>query len=267
MIHSGLLSHGPAGAARWFLTDRHGGAGLFPYDTFNLSFNVADDRATVHLNRGIVIDELRGHGVDQGLAFMQAEHGRRAAVVAPSTITALDYSEHGAPDHGVVDVPGVDVLITQTPGLAIAALSADCVPSVLADMTAGVLAAVHAGWRGVSMDAIGAALDEMERLGARAQDTVALVGPAICGECYEVGPEVVEAVSDPEATSTTFRGSQGVDLRRSVKSRLADRGVTLMRYPVECTAESEDLFSHRAEGETGRQAAIVVFTPEALEGA
>jgi YfiH family protein len=90
---------------------------------------------------------------------------------------------------------GVDALITATPGVVLVILTADCVPIVLHDPVAGVLACVHAGWRGTAAGVTAAAVAAMQRQGARPSDVVAGIGPAIGADRYQVGPDVHEAVT------------------------------------------------------------------------
>ena len=89
-----------------------------------------------------------------------------------------------------------DALVTTSPGVVLAILTADCVPIVLHDPVAGVLACVHAGWRGTVAGVTAAALAAMQGLGTRPSDVVAGIGPAVGADRYQVGPDVHEAV-DP----------------------------------------------------------------------
>ena len=90
---------------------------------------------------------------------------------------------------------GADALVTASPGVVLAILTADCVPIVLHDPVAGVLACVHAGWRGTVAGVTAAAIAVMQGLGARPSDVIAGIGPAIGADRYQVGPDVHEAVS------------------------------------------------------------------------
>ena len=90
-------------------------------------------------------------------------------------------------------VASTDALVTADPGTALAILVADCVPIILADPQAGVLACVHAGWRGTVAGVTGAALHAMQALGARPERILAAIGPAVAADRYQVGPEVAAA--------------------------------------------------------------------------
>src|SRR4051794_35407022 len=154
---------------RRVVTDRRGGRSASPYDSFNLGDHVDDDPAAVAANRARVAREL---GVPEDrLVWMSQVHGTGVAVV--------DQPQPGP-------VADVDALVTATSGLVLCVLVADCVPVLLADRVAGVVAAVHAGREGVRQGVLPATLSAMASLGARARHVTALLGPAVCGACYEV---------------------------------------------------------------------------------
>ena len=142
----------PSVRPRRVVTDRRGGRSVSPYDSFNLGDHVGDDPAAVAANRARVAREL---GVPEDrLVWMNQVHGTGVAVV-------------DGPQDG--PVPGTDALVTATRGLVLAVLVADCVPILLADHVAGVVAAVHAGREGVRQGVLPAALSAMASLGARAR--------------------------------------------------------------------------------------------------
>ncbi|MGZ4565856.1 MAG: peptidoglycan editing factor PgeF [Blastococcus sp.] len=232
----------PAVRPRRVVTDRRGGASAAPYDTSNLGEHVGDDAAAVAANRARVARELRVP--EDRLVWMTQVHGTGVAVV-------------DGPQQG--PVPDVDALVTATPGLVLCVLVADCVPVLLADPVAGVVAAVHAGREGVRQGVVPAALAAMTRLGARPGNVTALLGPAVCGACYEVPAamqaEVARAV--PDAAVRTRRGTPGLDLRAGLDARLRAAGVAEVVHDPRCTVEDPRLFSHRREGVTGRQAGLV----------
>src|SRR5690349_11876686 len=192
----------PSVRPRRVVTDRRGGRSRSPYDTFNLSDHVGDDPADVAANRGRVAAEL-GVAEDR-LVWMNQVHGTRVAVV-------------DGPQDGVV--PATDALVTTTPGLLLCVLVADCVPVLLADHDRGVVAAVHAGREGVRQGVVPAALSAMASLGARARHVTALLGPAVCGGCYEVPEKMQAEVARvaPAAVTTTRRGTPGLDLRAGLE--------------------------------------------------
>ena len=188
------------------MTDRRGGRSRSPYDTFNLGDHVGDEPADVAANRGRVAREL---GVPEDrLVWMSQVHGTGVAVV-------------DGPQAG--PVAATDALVTATRGLVLCVLVADCVPILLADHETGVVAAVHAGREGIRQGVVPAALSAMASLGARARHVTALLGPAVCGACYEV-PEAMQADVArvaPSAAVRTRRGTPGLDLRVGVEETCA----------------------------------------------
>ena len=220
-------------------TDRTGGVSAPPYDSNNLALHVGDDPAAVAANR----DRLGGPTV-----WMDQIHGARVEVV------------DGPRDDAV---PGTDALVTATPGLTLAVLVADCVPVLLADADAGVVAAAHAGRRGVQAGIVGQAIAAMERLGARAERITVALGPAVCGRCYEVPRAMQEEVADglPESRATTRAGTPALDLRAGLRAQLEALGVPTVEVSDVCTAESPDHYSYRRDGVTGRFAGLVRLEP------
>ena len=232
----------PTVRPRRVVTDRRGGRSLSPYDSFNLGDHVGDDPAAVAANRERVAREL-GVGPDR-LVWMSQVHGTGVAVV--------EGPPEGPP-------PVVDALVTATPGLVLCVVVADCVPVLLADRVAGVVAAVHAGREGVRQGVVPAALSAMASLGARARNVTALLGPAVCGDCYEV-PDAMQADVArvaPAAAVRTRRGTAGLDLRAGLDERLRAAGIPEVVHDPRCTVEDPTLFSHRRDGTTGRQAGLV----------
>jgi polyphenol oxidase len=227
---------------RRVVTDRRGGRSASPYDSFNLGAHVGDDPAAVSANRERLARELGVPG--DRLVWMTQVHGAGVAVVDRAP---------GGP------VPDVDALVTATPGLVLCVLVADCVPVLLADPVAGVVAAVHAGREGLRQGVVPAALAAMTALGARPGDVQALLGPAVCGLDYEV-PRAMQVQVARIARSTavqTRRGTPGLDLRAGVAEVLQGAGVGQVVHDPRCTVEDRRLFSHRRDGVTGRQAGVV----------
>lgn len=227
---------------RRVVTDRRGGRSASPYDSFNLGDHVGDDPADVAANRARVAREL-GVATDR-LVWMSQVHGSRVAVV------------DGPQDE---PLPETDALVTSTPGLVLCVLAADCVPVLLTDPVAGVVAAIHAGREGVRKGVVPAALSAMASLGARARHVTALLGPAVCGSCYEV-PEPMQAELArivPAAAVRTRAGTAGLDLRAGLAELLTRAGIPDVVHDRRCTAEDRHLFSYRRDGVTGRQAGLV----------
>jgi hypothetical protein len=168
------------------VTARDGGASGGPYGTLNLSLSVGDEPASVLENRRRLAAAL-GASLDD-FVFARQVHGAGVRVVGDADRGSGAYSLDDA-------VGGADALVTATPGLVLAILTADCLPVVLHDPVAGVLACVHAGWRGTVAGVTAAAVAALRDLGSRPADIVAGLGPAIAGDHYQVGSDVHEAVT------------------------------------------------------------------------
>jgi len=187
-----------ASGADAVVTARSGGASAGPYATLNLSFSVGDDPACVLANRRRLAGAFGAGPGD--FVFARQVHGAGVRVVAEadrgSGAFSLDDAIGSASGAGLAGLAGgADALVTASPGVVLAILTADCVPIVLHDPVAGVLACVHAGWRGTVAGVTAAAVAAMRGLGARPSYVVAGIGPAIGADRYQVGPEVHEAVS------------------------------------------------------------------------
>jgi YfiH family protein len=223
------------------VTTRAGGVSKPPYDSFNLGHAVGDDPEAVAANRMRLADEL-GLAPDR-LVWMEQVHGRNAVIV-------------DGPRAEPVEV--TDALVTAEPGLALVALVADCVPVLLADPEAGVVAAVHAGRVGARVGVVPAALEAMRAAGAAIDRVEVLLGPSVCGECYEVPADMQADVEAhlPGSACRTRTGTAGLDLRAGLWRQLADAGVARIGIDPRCTVEDQSLFSHRRSKTTGRLAAL-----------
>ncbi|MGW5768159.1 peptidoglycan editing factor PgeF [Streptomyces longwoodensis] len=232
-----------ASGAHFAFTDRWGGVSAAPYAELNLGGAVGDDPGAVRTNRELAAKAL---GLDPDrVVWMNQVHGS-------------DVAEVDGP-WGTRPVPEVDGLVTAVRGLALAVLTADCVPVLLADPVAGVVAAAHAGRPGMVGGIVPAALDAMRALGADPARIVARTGPAVCGRCYEV-PEAMRtevAAVEPAAHAETSWGTPAVDVAAGVHAQLARAGVRDREQSPVCTLESSDHFSYRRDRATGRLAGYV----------
>jgi purine-nucleoside/S-methyl-5'-thioadenosine phosphorylase / adenosine deaminase len=175
-----------ASGADAVVTARTGGVSDGPYATLNLSLSVGDDPACVLENRRRLATAL-GAGPED-FVFARQVHGSGVRVVGEA--------ERGSGAFSLDDaIPDADALVTRSPGLLLAILTADCVPIVLHDPVAGVLACVHAGWRGTVARVSAAALAAMQTLGSRPSQVIAGIGPAASPARYQVGPDVHQAVT------------------------------------------------------------------------
>ena len=215
-----------------------------PYDRLDLGAHVGDEPASVAANRGRLRDALGG----AELVLAEQVHGREVAVV--------DGPQTSAP-------PAVDALVTATPGLALVVMAADCLPVLLADPSSGVVAAAHAGRPGLAAGVLEATLDAMARLGASPAGTRAVLGPAVCGGCYELPEALADEVGGkvPGSRSTTRWGTPAVDLAAGAQALLQRLGVGEVVRVGGCTVEQpEHFYSYRRDGVTGRHAGCVRLT-------
>ncbi|MCV7331008.1 peptidoglycan editing factor PgeF [Mycobacterium cookii] len=223
-------------------TTRVGGVSVAPFDTFNLGDHVGDDPTAVASNRARLSKAI-GLGADR-VVWMNQVHGDHVAVVDGPRDTPLDET---------------DALVTSTPRLALAVVTADCVPVLLADARAGVVAAVHAGRVGARDGVVVRAVEAMVAEGAHEADISVLLGPAVSGRNYEVPAAMADEVEAalPGSRTTTSTGTPGLDLRAGIACQLKALGVDAIDVDPRCTVDDANLFSHRRGAPTGRLASVV----------
>jgi polyphenol oxidase len=249
------------------VTTRQGGVSAGPYDSLNLSFSVGDDEAAVLANRHRAAAAMGVRLSD--LVFARQVHGGLARVVGAAdrgrgTLTLADA------------IDDTDALVTADPAAVLAVLVADCVPIVLYDPAARVLAVVHAGWRGTAAGVNAAALAAMSSLGARPGSVLAGLGPAIGADRYQVGADVRDAmigclgsgagaVLRPDGT-----GRWLLDLRAASRALLVRSGVPESQIHTAAVPTGPDpglFFSDRTARPCGRFALIArMAEPGGLAG-
>lgn len=203
-----------------------------------------------------------------------AENVRRASeAVLPGAALARVYQVHSA-DCVVAEPwpmdarPRADALVTDRPGLLLGIVTADCAPVLLADSAAGVVGAAHAGWRGAIDGVTDAAIEMMEKLGARRERIVAAVGPCIAQASYEVDDGFRERFVVAVRDNNRFfaigpSGKPHFDLEAYVVARLAAAGIGRVEAMAADTYASGDRFysyrraTHRGEGDYGRQFSLI----------
>lgn len=215
-------------------TDRYGGVSAPPYDYLNLGDQVGDISDNVAKNRASLVSRVGP------TLFMNQVHGNQFYV-------AQSAGE---------EIPTCDALITTTPGINLAVQVADCIPLLIHGDS--VVAAVHVGRKGLVNDIALRVLDEMKRLGGK--NFTALIGPHICGSCYEVSQDVFEEVISkyPASQSQTLQGTLALNLARSLAEILVQQGVTVKKSDI-CTVESLDHFSYRRDKITGRTVGVIAL--------
>jgi hypothetical protein len=167
-------------------------------------------------------------------------------------------THHGRLD-GLLIAEGADGHATGTAGLLLTVSVADCIPIALADPAHRRVAIVHAGWRGVAAGAVEAAVRAMTAMGSQPAGLIAHLGPAICGQCYEVGPEVHERLGLCRPAA-----NQPIDLPELARRRIIAAGVpvdAVSRSPWCPRCEPTRFFSHRA-GAEGRQIGFIGIRPD-----
>ena len=204
---------------------------------------------------------LRAPDVDAGTILERFREFRQAMRPA-FTALQVAHQVHGAQVAWHAGVaPGFHVLddadghASAEAGLLLAVSVADCVPVYLAARDGSAFALLHAGWKGIAAGVLDAGLSALHRhAGVRPADVVAHCGVAICGDCYEVGPEVVRAID-----GRVVRGRSRLDLRGALVRRAEAAGVHDVTVSPLCTSCDRDrFFSHRASGgASGRQLAYL----------
>jgi len=235
-------------------TYRSGGTSVGAYQSLNMGLHVGDTHSAVVENRRRVANAL-GFELPAMVCAEQVHEGEVAVV---SSVEA----GRGALE--IVDaIPGVDALITDTPGLLLTLCFADCVPVLFVDPALRVIAVAHAGWRGIVAGVIENTVREMnEQFGCRVETILAAIGPCIGPEAFEVGAEV--ATFFPEDRLDDYPRPH-IDLPSATYRRLISVGVPAgnIQRSEECTVAHPDrYFSHRRDGgQTGRMAALIGIPP------
>ena len=199
-------------------------------------------------------------------AFSPAEAGQDAARARLAEALGMPVASVGQV-HGVavatVRGPGHvadhDGVVTDTPGLVLSVVAADCALVLLADAEAGVVGACHSGWRGTVGGVAGETVAAMRALGARPERTVAALGPCISVDAFEVGEEVAAEFDPAVVVRRPGWPRPHVDLRADLVRQLAAAGVTAVEASDGCTVGDNDrYFSYRAEaGTPGRMLGFV----------
>lgn len=215
---------------------RNGGVSGGLYASLNIGFGSDDEKAAVAENRRRTMEALRLP--EAALTTVYQVHG--ATAVRADTPWAH------------ADAPKADGLVSNTPGVALGIATADCAPVLFADERAGVIGACHAGWKGAHGGITDATIAEMENLGAKRTDIVAVVGPCIAQPSYEVGAEFRAAFLELDpAYDRYFEPGQRpekyqFDLPGFVTSKLTDAGIGEARWLGRDTkAEDSEFFSYR----------------------
>lgn len=253
-------ANGDAGERIWRggFTTRAGGASSGEYGTLNLAYHVGDEAALVARNRRALEAELGCEVVWMSQIHSDIWKDASTATRSPS----------GSLGVGEADALILDAATAPATGYAIAVIVADCIPLLLLDSTGQRGAAVHVGRAGLDSAIALRVLAELERRGSSAANIRAVIGPHICGSCYEVPATMADDVGArwPQARSTTSWGTPALDLGRALADQLASRGVAHVDDMGICTLGDEQYYSHRRSGKVhrpaGRFAGILALTPQ-----
>ncbi|MEB8387608.1 peptidoglycan editing factor PgeF [Rhodobacteraceae bacterium KMM 6894] len=233
---------------------RRGGASSGIFKGLNCGLGSSDQKEIVTINRARVAEAM-----DVPADHLLTVHQIHSATVLHCT---------GPIDAPISERPRADALVTATPGVALAVLTADCQPVLFADAKAGVIGAAHAGWRGALDGVLEATIDAMEALGAERGNINAVIGPSISQAAYEVGPEFMDSflAEDPES-GRFFAGGTGdrvqFDLPAFGLYRLRQAGVGDATWTRYCTYADPDRFysyrraTHLGEVDYGRLIAAI----------
>jgi YfiH family protein len=234
-----------APGVQFTFSGRPGGVSAPPYDSLNLGGSVGDQESAVAANRrrlaracGLQPDQLR---------WMRQVHGSAVSYAADAP---------GEP-------PEADAMFTDVPSRALVVLVADCAPVLLADPQARIVGAAHAGREGMAAGVVTELVTAMAGAGADPSRMHAVIGPHICGPCYEVPAELRARVAErvPESACVTRAGTPGIDIGAGIEAQLGRAGVRTVAADPRCSAETPDLYSYRRDGRTGRFAGLVWLTP------
>jgi polyphenol oxidase len=250
-VYAFRATHGPVDLA---FTDRYGGVSAAPYDELNLALDDGDDPGARAENLRRVVTDFApdlaaspGFSIGLHVAQLRQVHGAAVDVVDDRRGSDL--------------LPEADAMVATDPGAVLVVRVADCVPVLLADATAGVIGAAHAGRPGLVAGVVPEVVAAMRRLGA--QQISAWIGPHVCGGCYEVPAEMQQAVAAvvPEALATTTWGTPSLDIGAGVRAQLEALEVAVVDVDT-CTRESADLYSYRRDGaRAGRFAGVIRRRP------
>ena len=229
---------------------RKGGASSGVFAGLNCGTGSSDQSEIVAINRGRVAEAMQVP-IDYLVTVYQTHSANVEVVTGPIE----------APK------PKADAMVSNTPGVALAILTADCQPVLFADEEAGVVGAAHAGWRGALDGILDATIDAMVGLGAHRDGITAVIGPSISQRSYEVGPEFLDEFlsQDPQNARFFANGSDDrfhFDLPAFGLFKLREAGVTA-EWTRHCTYQDPDRFysyrraTHAREADYGRLISVI----------
>ena len=246
LIRAGVLDGLPHG----FL-GRRGGISQGLIAGLNVGLGAGDDDAAVQHNRALAVKAVRPGG--SLVTVYQVHSGACVSSTKPWPDAAR---------------PHADAVVTDRPGLVLGVVTADCAPVLLADHTAGVVGAAHAGWKGAAAGVTDAAIAAMVELGAKSERIVAAVGPCIAQASYEVDQGFVDRFCEDDAANAQYfaagtNGHAQFDLEAYVAARLEQAGIRQVeRLGLDTYADADQFYSYRrathlGEPAYGRQISLI----------
>ena len=239
---------------------RLGGKSRGIYASLNLGMNRGDDPENVRENWRY-FSRIAGFGTER-FVFKSQVHGNTVKIASSQDLQTVGDG---------LKTEEADGLVTAERGLPLAVFTADCAPLLMEDPEAGVIAAVHCGWRSTAADIMGEAVRAMRLLGAAPARIRAVIGPCLRAACFETGPEVPQAMENmlresPEGLWRPEEGHSGkylVDLTGIIHRRLRQLGLSPEHLGTAggCTLSEPDRYwSHRyTRGLRGSQASVIML--------
>ncbi|MBP8120965.1 MAG: peptidoglycan editing factor PgeF [Burkholderiales bacterium] len=219
-------------------TTRNGGTSKAPWASFNVGDHVGDDATAVAANRALLVSRLPAEPL-----WLTQVHG----------IAAVDADQRPK-------IRDADAAFARQPGSVCVVMTADCLPVLLCDRRGTIVAAAHAGWRGLAAGVLESTVAAMK---VDPGELLVWLGPAIGPRCFEVGDEVRNAfVMDNQAAGLAFvsheAGKWLCDIYLLARQRLQRMGIMAISGGGECTVtEADRYFSYRRDGVTGRMASLI----------
>lgn len=238
---------------RAFFTTREGGCSRGMQESLNMGYQTPDDPENVTKNRNAVFQSLCK---DAAVVVPQQVHRDRVAVIRKESLS-------GEEGDSILHFPETDASVTDVPQVLLTSLHADCIPVWLYDPVHHAAGLAHAGWRGTHADIAGKTAEQMQNaFGSEMKDLIAVIGPGIGMEAFEVGAEVRDAFERQigplgDLCRDDGNGKYRLDLKGINKTLLEARNISTIRVSGHCTFQEETLFySYRRDGSgTGRMCA------------
>ena len=238
---------------------RKGGFSNSPYNTLNLGLNTKDESENIRKNREKILEIIEPYSYLPVCANQIHENNIK--------IISSRHAGQGWQEYSTA-IPNTDGLITSMPGLPLAITVADCLPVLIADEAGKVVAAIHAGWRGLVKKIISKAIKKIkEEFDISSNSLKVALGPAIGPKAFKINGDTLACLSnlDPKAVCEIGLAThKGFDLWQAAQNELITQGIKKNKITIirECTfSHAKEYFSFRRDGETGRMLGIIQILP------